>query len=90
MENHPLLRGVKDFTSLNWLYQNRPLRTENATVLLLGANPGVPSEPVIWINGDRTIYTSLGHWNDWKIESFRNLMFNAVDYLLERKLTIDN
>jgi nicotinamidase-related amidase len=85
MENHPLLRGVKDFTSLNWLYQNRPLRTGNATVLLLGANPGVPPEPVIWINGDRTVYTSLGHWNDWKIESFRNLMFNAVDYLLERK-----
>jgi nicotinamidase-related amidase len=86
MENHPILKGVEPkFTSLNWLYQNRPLRTDKATVLLLGSNPGVPDEPVVWINGTNVIYTSLGHWDDWKIESFRNLMFNAVDYLLENK-----
>jgi nicotinamidase-related amidase len=84
-ENHPLLNRVNAFTSLNWLYQNRPLRTDHATVLLLGANPGVPAEPVLWLNGDHTVYTSLGHWNDWTIESFRNLMFNAVDYLLDKK-----
>jgi nicotinamidase-related amidase len=82
MENHPLLKGVTPFTSPNWLYQNRPLRTDNARVFLLGSNPGVPLEPVCWMNGDHTLYTSLGHWDDWKIESFRNLMFNAVDYLL--------
>ncbi|MDR0541866.1 MAG: isochorismatase family protein [Dysgonamonadaceae bacterium] len=83
MENHPLLKGVKPFTTLNWLYQNRPLRSGKAVVLMLGSNPGVPLEPVAWINNNRTIYTSLGHWDDWKQESFRNLMFNAVDYLLK-------
>jgi nicotinamidase-related amidase len=84
MENHPLLKGVEpEFTSLNWLYKNRPLRSAKAQVLLLGSNPGVPDEPVLWINGN-VIYTSLGHWEDWKIESFRNLMFNTVDYLLEK------
>ncbi|MDR1938825.1 MAG: hypothetical protein LBQ73_10075 [Tannerellaceae bacterium] len=82
MENHPLLKGVAPFTSPNWLYQNRPLRSEKAQVLLLGSNPGVPDEPVMWLNGDRIAYTSLGHWDDWKIESFRNLMFNTVNYLL--------
>ncbi|KAA6339882.1 hypothetical protein EZS27_012216 [termite gut metagenome] len=82
MENHPLLKGVAPFTSPNWLYKNRPLRSNKATVLLLGSNPSVPDEPVMWINGDHTIYTSLGHWDDWKIESFRNLMFNTVNYLL--------
>jgi type 1 glutamine amidotransferase len=82
MENHPILKGVAPFTSLNWLYQNRPLRTDKATVLLTGSNPGVPDEPVLWINGDHTIYTSLGHWDDWKIENFRKLMFNTFDYLL--------
>jgi nicotinamidase-related amidase len=86
MENHPILKGVESkFNSPNWLYQNRPLRTSNATVLLLGSNPGVPDEPVMWINGDHVIYTSLGHWDDWKIESFRNLMFNTVDYLINLK-----
>ncbi len=82
MENHPVLKGVVlKFNSPNWLYQNRPLRTSKAQVLLLGSNPGVPDEPVMWING-KVIYTSLGHWDDWKIESFKNLMFNSVDYLL--------
>jgi nicotinamidase-related amidase len=85
MENHPLLKDVKPFTSPNWLYQNRPLRTDNAQVFLLGANPDKPLEPVCWMNGDHTFYTSLGHWDDWKIDSFRNLMFNAVDFLLRKK-----
>jgi nicotinamidase-related amidase len=83
MENHPLLKGVTPFNSPNWLYQNRPLRSAKATVLLLGSNPGVPDEPVMWINGKNVIYTSLGHWDDWKIESFRTLMFNTFDYLLK-------
>jgi nicotinamidase-related amidase/type 1 glutamine amidotransferase len=83
MERHPLLRGVAPFNSPNWLYRNRPLRSVRAQVLLLGSNPGVPDEPVLWTNGENVVYTSLGHWDDWKIESFRNLMFNAVDYLLK-------
>jgi nicotinamidase-related amidase/type 1 glutamine amidotransferase len=82
LESHPLLKGVTPFNSPNWLYKNRPLRTGRATVLLTGSNPDVPDEPVMWINGDKVIYTSLGHWDDWKIESFRNLMFNSVNYLL--------
>ncbi|MDR2138178.1 MAG: ThuA domain-containing protein [Tannerella sp.] len=82
MENHPLLRGVTPFNSPNWLYRNRPLRSAGARVLLLGSNPGVPDEPVMWTNGENVIYTSLGHWDDWKIESFRKLMCNAVEYLL--------
>jgi nicotinamidase-related amidase len=85
MENHPVLKGVTPFNSPNWLYRNRPLRTPKAQVLLLGSNPGVPDEPVMWTNGKNVIYTSLGHWDDWKIESFRTLMFNTFDYLLKEK-----
>jgi len=84
MEGHPLLQGVEPkFNSLNWLYRNRPLRSDKIQVLLLGSNPGVPDEPVFWMNGNNVIYTSLGHWDDWKIGSFRNMMFNSVDYLLK-------
>jgi nicotinamidase-related amidase/type 1 glutamine amidotransferase len=82
MENHPLLKGVAaEFTSPNWLYKNRPLNSVRAQVLLVGHNPGVPDEPVAWLNGN-VFYTSLGHWDDWTIPSFRNLLSNAVDYLL--------
>lgn len=83
MENHLVLKGVASrFNSPSWLYKNRPLRTSKATVLLLGSNPGVPDEPVMWINGKNVIYTSLGHWDDWKNENFRTLIANAVEYLL--------
>ncbi|MDR0560682.1 MAG: cysteine hydrolase family protein [Prevotellaceae bacterium] len=84
MENHPLLKGVTPFNSLNWLYMCAPLRSEKAQVLLTGFNPDKPLEPVLWTNGNNVIYTSLGHWEDWKIESFRNLMFNSVEYLLKQ------
>ncbi|MDR1562650.1 MAG: isochorismatase family protein [Dysgonamonadaceae bacterium] len=81
MEEHPILRGVEPFNSPNWMYKNRPLRAKDIQVLLLGTNPGVPQEPVCWLKGN-IFYTSLGHWDDWKINNFRKLMLNAVDYLL--------
>jgi nicotinamidase-related amidase/type 1 glutamine amidotransferase len=87
MENHPLLKGIdpKGFTSPSWLYINHPLRSDNIQVLLIGTIPDQYPEPLMWINNrdkGKVVYTSLGHWDDWKIESFRNLMFNGVDYLL--------
>jgi nicotinamidase-related amidase/type 1 glutamine amidotransferase len=87
MENHPLLKGVdpNGFTSPSWLYINHPLRSDNIQVLLLGTIPGQYPEPVMWINNrdkGKVVYTSLGHWDDWKIESFQNIMLNGVNYLL--------
>lgn len=93
MENHPLFKGVSpsDFVGPvafnESLYENRPLRSENIQILLLGAIPEKPVEPVLWINhrGKGTvIYTSMGHWGHWKIEKFRQIMFNSVDYLLNK------
>lgn len=88
MENHPLLKNIpkEGFNSPNWLYRNRPLSSENAQVLLVGTIPGELPEPVFWINktgNDNVIYTSLGHWDDWKTDAFKNLMANSVHYLLE-------
>jgi hypothetical protein len=93
MENHPLFKGVPtgDFygpiAELYTLYQNRPLRSANIQVLLQGAIPDKPTEPVFWINHrnkGKVIYTSLGHWEDWKTERFNNLMTNSVKYLLNK------
>ena len=89
MEQHPLLKGVDidGFTSPCWLYRNRPLSSPNIQVLIKGTIPDKPSEPVFWINNNKygnAIYTSMGHWDDWEIESFKNLMLNSVDYLLGR------
>lgn len=92
MENHPIFKGVspEDFVGpvapLHTLYENRPLRSANIQVLLLGTIPEKPVEPVFWINNrekGKAIYTSLGHWDDWKIEKFRQIMVNTVDFLLD-------
>ena len=88
MSGHPILKGVdsKGFTSPNWLYKNSPLRSENIQVLLTGEIPNELPEPVLWINQsgkNKVVYTSLGHWDDWRIESFRTLMMNSVNFLLD-------
>ena len=91
MENHPLFKGVSPeniigpVAPLYSLYENRPLRSASIQVLLLGTIPDKPVEPVLWINHrekGKVVYTSMGHWDDWKIEKFRTIMFNTVDYLL--------
>jgi nicotinamidase-related amidase len=91
MENHPILKGIPTggfvgpVAPSESLYKNRPLRSDNIQVLLLGTIPGQPAEPVLWINNrknNKVIYTSLGHWEHWKMDGFRNLMFNSVGYLL--------
>lgn len=90
MEGHPLLKGVDSvFSSPSWLYINRPLRSNNIQVLLYGTIPNEPAQPVLWINKREkgtVVYTSLGHWDDWKIPSFKNIMLNSVDMLLSNTL----
>jgi type 1 glutamine amidotransferase len=90
MENHPLLKGINPvgFVSPSWLYKNRPLASENIQVLLTGKNSNVPTEPVMWINKStygKVVYTSLGHWDDWKLEDFNKLVANSIYYLLNQK-----
>ena len=90
MENLPLLVGVNQqgFVSSGSLYINKPLRSDNAQVLLLGTIPDQDAEPVFWLNENKygkAIYTSLGHWEDWEVESFKNTMLNSVEYLLHSK-----
>jgi type 1 glutamine amidotransferase len=90
MENHPVIKGISmdAFTSPSSLYKNRPLRSEKVSVLLLGTIPSKPSEPLMWINNtgkNTVIYCSLGSVDDWKNQSFRQLMDNSVSYLLNLK-----
>jgi nicotinamidase-related amidase len=80
-ENHPLLKGVQPFHCQDWMYKNTPLRSDKAEVLLRGKNPK-GEEPVLWTNGSNVVYTSLGHWDDWTIESYKTLTNNIVEYLL--------
>lgn len=87
MESHPILKGMpaNGFGSKNWLYKNSPLSSPNAQVLLTGTISNEKPEPVLWINSNgknRIVYTSLGHWDDWTIPAFGQLLVNSMHYLL--------
>ncbi len=85
---HTILKGVSGFDSPSWLYQVRPL-APTTQVLMMGHIKGKEPEPVVWTNnykGGRIVYTSLGHWDDWKIESFDRLMTNAVFWAMDRQV----
>lgn len=84
----PLLKGVSPFISDGSLYKNTPLQP-GAKPFLIGEVKDHPPEPVAWTHnfkGSRIFYTSLGHPNDFKEESFRNLLRNAIEWTLQHPL----
>jgi len=85
--DHPLLKGVKPFSSAGSLYKNAGLAAD-ATVLLTGTIPQ-HTEPVAWTrlhNGGRVFYTSLGHPKDFEDRSFRQLVTNALYWTTKREM----
>jgi len=82
-KDHPIVRGIdqKRFHSASWLYRLNPLA--DSTTLLMKGNwsNDHPEEPVAFTNtyhGGRVFYTSLGHPDDFKDESFCELLVNAT------------
>jgi len=91
-ERNPILKGVdKTFHSRSWLYKVVPMYPpKDATQLLMGkaVEPNKPAEdsPVAWTWknqwGGRAFYTSLGHPDDFRLESFQRLVINAIHWAL--------
>jgi type 1 glutamine amidotransferase len=91
---HPILEGVaKEFHCRSWLYHVLPL-SSSAKPLLMGRSVGESQRPerepnpVAWTKtykGSRVFYTSLGHPEDFQMEPFRRLLFNAVYWALDRQ-----
>ena len=83
---HPILEGVKPFTSPGSLYKNPDL-TSKVDVLLTGSIPD-QSEPVAWVgpNKERRIfYTSLGHPKDFADPNYVRMLTNAIYWTANRK-----
>ncbi len=83
---HPILTGVKTFTSIGSLYKNTGLATDT-NVLLTGSIPG-HTEPIAWTRiykGARIFYTSLGHVQDFKNENFLRLITNGLFWVVKRE-----
>jgi len=90
--SHPILRGVaREFHVRSWLYRVLPKwPPADAERLLEGTavNPNKPAEvnPVAWTwknrYGGRVFFTTLGHPEDFAVESVQRLSLNAVLWCL--------
>lgn len=78
-KDHPVLNGVKPFSTKGGLYKN-PMVSGDVTVLLRGKiTEG--SEPVAWVrekDGRRVFYTSLGTSDDFQDPNFQRLVVNGL------------
>jgi hypothetical protein len=86
-KGHPILTGVPEtFDSPSWLYEVAPL-APTAEALMMGKIPGKAAEAVLLTNtyrrGSRIVYTTLGHWDDFKIPAFQRILINSVFWTLK-------
>jgi type 1 glutamine amidotransferase len=89
---HPILKGVAEkFHVRSWLYRVLPKwPPHDAERLLMGhcIDPNKPAEdnPVAWTwknrHGGRVFFTTLGHPEDFAVESVQRLVINAIHWSL--------
>jgi type 1 glutamine amidotransferase len=102
MEDHPVVRGVKDVFGESDVYEVTTLSGDSRPILLgqvlSGMDPSSPPNtakkmmPVAWVktfNGGRVFGTTMGHTGDFKNEGFRRMVVNACYWAmgLEKKIS---
>jgi len=84
---HSILDGVEArFHSPSWIYRQSPLANTTSTLMTGRWSAEDPDEPVAWTNayeGARVFYTTLGHPEDFQIDSFNRLLSNAIRWALD-------
>lgn len=93
---HPILTGVApNFHARSWLYRVLPdYPTKGSEWLLMGksVNPDKAAieNPVAWTGtnsfGGKVFMTTLGHPEDFQVESFQRLVINAIHWELGKKV----
>lgn len=95
-KKHPILTGVApNFHVSSWLYRVLPdYPTKGSEWLLMGksVNPDKAAidNPVAWIGtnsyGGKVFTTTMGHPEDFQVESMQRLVINAIHYQLGMKV----
>ncbi|MCE9531677.1 MAG: ThuA domain-containing protein [Planctomycetes bacterium] len=88
-KEHPILQGVKPWASTGSLYLN-PDINKDVTLLMTGSIPD-HTEPITWVRenkGGRVFYTSLGHPDDFKEDSFKRMLVNAIFWTAKRDVPV--
>ncbi len=94
-KNHPILKGINhDFALSSWLYHVLPsYPTKGSEWLLMGksVNPDKSAidNPIAWIGtnsyGAKVFTTTIGHPEDFAVESFQKLVINSIHFLTGKK-----
>lgn len=94
-KKHPILQGINpNFHVNSWLYHVLPdYPTKDSAWLLMGksVNPDKAAieNPVAWTGtnsfGAKIFMTTLGHPEDFQVEDFQHLIFNAICWELGKK-----
>src|SRR5450432_3853271 len=105
MEEHPILRGVRDIWGESDVYAITTLSGDSQPLVmgqvLLGMDPSSPPNtkkrlmPIAWIKSyknARVFMTTMGHVMDFTNEGFRRLMVNACYWAagLEKRIAADS
>jgi len=95
-KNHPILTGVEpNFHVRSWLYRVLPdYPTKGSEWLLMGKavkpDKAAIENPVAWIGtnsfGAKIFTTTMGHPEDFSVESFQRLLVNAIHWELGLKI----
>ena len=96
LKKHPILTGVApNFHVRSWLYRVLPdYPTKGSECLLMGkaVNPDKAAieNPVAWTGtnsfGGKVFTTTMGHPEDFQVESFQRLVINAIHWELGKKV----
>jgi type 1 glutamine amidotransferase len=64
-----------------------------AEALMMGKIPGKDTVAVLLTNtykrGSRIVYTSLGHWDDFKLPAFQRILINSVFWTMKMAVPKD-
>lgn len=93
---HPIMKGVDpNFHLASWLYRVLPsYPTKGSEWLLMGksVNPDKPAidNPIAWVGknsyGAKVFTTTIGHPEDFAVESFQHLIINAIHFQVGKKV----
>lgn len=85
-KNHPVLKGVQNFSSKYSLYKTSPIASD--AKLLLTGKTAQGEEPVAWTrnyNKSKVVYISLGGVQDWQNPNFVKLVTNSLFWAADFK-----
>ncbi len=94
--NHPIMTGIDpNFHLASWLYRVLPsYPTKGSEWLLMGksVNPDKAAidNPIAWVGknsfGAKVFTTTIGHPEDFAVESFQHLIINAIHFQVDKKV----